>query len=143
MPAYTTQDALILRFTEDELKAVAGRGDDSEIDAAVVAKAITDASGTIDSYIGARYALPLATVPDQIKSAAEDLARYQLYTVECPALVKERRDQVIAWLRDISTGKATLGVSTPEPADAAQSGNEILFEAGDRRTSRAELRKLL
>lgn len=142
MPAYTTKDELILRFTEDELKAIAG-DDDGEIDSAKVAKAIADAAATIDSYIGARYALPLATVPDQVKSAAEDLARYQLYTVECPALVKERRDQAIAWLKDISGGKATLGVPTPAPADAAESGNEILFEAGDRRTSRAELRKLL
>lgn len=142
MPAYTTQDALILRFTVEELKATAGRGEDGEIDAAVVTKAIVDATSTVDSYIGARYALPLATVPDQIKSAAEDLARYQLYTVECPTLVKERRDQAIAWLKDISAGKATLGVPTLAPAEAAQSGTDIRFCPGDRRTSRAELRKL-
>lgn len=142
MPAYTTQDELLVRFGPDELLAIADRDLDGVVDAAVVTAAIAAAANTIDSYIGTRYALPLATVPGAIAKVAQDLARYELYTVEPLKIVTDRRDAAIAWLKDIAAGRAALDMPAPLAADASQSGNEVLFDGGDRGMSRAELRSL-
>jgi phage gp36-like protein len=142
MTAYTTQDELLVRFGADELLATADRDGDSTIDADVVTAAIAAAGDTIDSYIGTRYALPLATVPGALRKVAQDLARYELYTVEPLGIVVDKRDAAVAWLKDISAGRAALDVPAPPAADPAQSGSEVLFVPGDRRSSREELRKL-
>lgn len=142
MPAYCTLDDLTARFGLDELKANADRDLDGTVDQAVVDAAIAAATATIDSYIGTRYALPLATVPSAVQKVCEDLARYELHTVEPTKLVTDKRDQAIAWLKDIAAGRASLDVPAPPAAPASQTGNEIRFDPGDRLVSRSELRKL-
>lgn len=142
MSAYCTLDDLITRFGADEVKGNADRDGDGIVDADVVAAAIAAASSIIDGYIGARYALPLVSVPATLKSICEDLARHALTTVEPMKIVIDNRDAAIARLKDISRGIAVLDVPSPAPADPASSGLQILFEPGDRSMSRAELRKL-
>lgn len=142
MSAYCTLDDLITRFGADEVKGNADRDGDGVVDAVVVAGAIAAASSIIDSYIGARYALPLVTVPSTIKSICEDLARHALTTVEPMKIVVDNRDAAIARLKDIARGVAVLDVPAPAPADPSSSGLQILIEPGDRSMSRAELRKL-
>lgn len=143
MSTYCTQADLVARFGESELIANSDRADAGTVDAAVVAGAIGKASDLIDGYIGARYALPLASVPSLLKGFCEDLARHFLYTVERPKNVDDARDAAIAYLKDVAAGRASLGAAVPPaPAPAGASGTEILFEGGDRGMSRAELRKL-
>lgn len=139
---YATADNLTVRFGPDEMLAIADRDGDAVIDADVVAAALAKASTLIDSYIGARYALPLPSTPAVLKGICEDLARYDLYTVEPTQIVRDNRDAAIALLKDISRGLATLDVPAPAAADPASSGVQILFDGGDRGVSRAELRKL-
>lgn len=139
---YCTQDDLVARFGQSELTANTDRSDTGTIDATVVAAAIEKATGTIDSYIGARYALPLQSTPSKLKSICEDLARQALFTTERPKIVDDDAAAAIAWLKDISAGRASLDVPTPAAADATETGNEILVDAGDRRVSRAALREL-
>lgn len=140
MPAYTTQSELVTRFGQEEILGLAN--DDGTIDAAVVTAAIGAAGATIDSYIGTRYALPLATVPARVATVAQDMARYELYTIEAPKAVKDKYDAAIAWLKDVSAGRAALDVPAPPAADSSQSGNVIRLKGEDRFTSREELRKL-
>ena len=142
MPAYCTLDDLVARFGESELLGNADRDGDGIADAEVVTAAIGAASSIIDSYIGARYALPLVTVPATIKSICEDIARHALTAVEPMKIVVDNRDDAIARLKDISRGIAILDVPAPAPAPASSSAIEILYESGDRSASRAELRKL-
>lgn len=145
MTAYATLDELQVRFGVQEMLGIADRDLDGMVDTAVVTAAIEAASNLIDSYIGQRYALPLDTVPGTLKAACQDLARYELYTMEPTAIVKQRRDQAVAWLKDLAAGRAALdaaAVTPPAPADGTQSGVQILSEPGDRRVSRAELRRL-
>lgn len=139
MAAYCTQDNLVARFGESELIANTDREGTAEIVSAIIDAAIAKASNTIDSYIGARYALPLASPDPVLQGLCEDLARHALYTVERPELVQKAYDAAIAHLKDISRGVARLAI--PEPAAAAPSQNEILIEAGERTASREELRK--
>jgi phage gp36-like protein len=140
--AYCTQDDLVARFGQTELLAIADRDGDDAIDTAVVSAALEAAANTIDSYIGARYALPLATTPPVLKTLCADLARQALYTTERPKIVDDNAARAMAILKDISRGVASLDAPAPPAADASQTGNEILFDSGDRRVSRAELRKL-
>ncbi len=143
MTAYCTQADLVALFGEAELLALTDRTGVGTIDAAVVAGAITKASDLIDGYIGARYALPLSTVPPLLKGFCEDIARHALYTVERPKNVDDARDAAVSYLKDVAAGRASLGAAvTPAPAPASASGTEILFEPGDRGMSREELRKL-
>lgn len=142
MSAYCTPSDLVVCFGPAELLAVADRDLDGVVDAAVVASAIETASSIIDSYIGTRYALPLATVPATLKAICEDLARHALYTVEPMKIVIDNRDAAIARLKDIARGIASLDVPAPPAASSSESGIEIRVDGLDRSTSRAELRKL-
>lgn len=140
MAAYCSLEDLVARFGESEIVANSDRDGAGEIDADVVAGAIAKASNRIDSYIGARYALPLVAPDPVLQGLCEDLARHALYTAERPELVQKAYDDAVAHLKDISRGIARLGI--PEPAAATPSENEILIEGGERTASREELRKL-
>lgn len=137
MPAYTTQDELLVRFGPDELLANADRDADGTVDADVVAGAIEAAQATIDSYIGTRYAVPLETVPEAVRKVAQDLARYELYTVEPLKIVSDRHAAAIAWLKDVSAGRARIdGI---EPPAASPSAFQVRFEPGPDTLSRKKL----
>lgn len=118
--SYATQQDLIDRFGEDELIALTDRADPpaGAIDAAVVARALGDAAAMIDGYIGSRYALPLAEVPPLLVGISCDLARYALCNDQPTETIATRRDQAVAMLRDIASGKLALPVGeteTPAP----------------------------
>ena len=57
-------------------------------------------------------------------------------------IVVDNRDAALARLKDISRGVAILDVPAPAPAETSGVVDRIRYEPGDRRVSRAELRKL-
>jgi phage gp36-like protein len=116
---YATQQDLVDRFTEAQLLAIADRDADSALDADVVTKALDDASEEIDSYISTRYALPLATVPGRLVAVASDIAFYKLHPAAAPEDVRQRYDDAIAFLKNVSKGVALLDVGGAEPPVAA------------------------
>lgn len=140
MAEYCTQAHLVARFGEAELIGNSDRSDSGDVDAGVVNAAIAKASNIIDSYIGARYALPLASADPVLQGICEDIARHALYTVDRPELVQKAYEAAIALLKDIARGVARLSI--PEPAAATPAQNEVLYQPGDRSVSRSELRKL-
>lgn len=80
-----------------------------------IAEAIADADSLIDSYIGARYALPLTSIPPVLAGTARDLVRYSL-DIDPTDTVKERRYAAVKYLESLAQGKATLGLAqTVEP----------------------------
>lgn len=87
-----------------------------------VAEAIADAGSLIDSYIGARYALPLISTPPVLLRTARDLVRYTL-DIEPSDVVTKRRDDAVRFLEALANGRATLGVpqaSEPMSLDTAE-----------------------
>lgn len=116
--SYATQQDLIDRFGDIELKELADRDGDGIIDAAVLADALADADALIDSYIANRYDLPLATTPARLIDVASDIARYKLYKDSPLDAVTDRYKDAMAFLRDVSAGKASLDVGGAEPAAA-------------------------
>lgn len=119
--SYTTRTALEARFGSAEM-ADLEYGKPGAIE-----EAITGADALIDSYIGARYSLPLATVPVVLEQVARDLVRYSLDN-EPTDTIKERHKQAVAYLVEVSKGRASLGV--PQAEEPASIGTAEIQSGG-------------
>ncbi len=126
--AYAAQTDLIpLRMSQKdatELTVDVPTGDptiDGAVTASIVAGALEEASGKVDSYCRGRYVTPLQQ-SDDVTGLTLDIAVYLLFsrrrTTSANETVQERYNQAIAFLRDISAGKASLdqpaGAPTPQ-----------------------------
>ena len=113
--AYCTQADILNQMPAAELIRLT---DDAAttVDADKVTAAIADAEAKVDSYAGARHAVPLNPVSASVKAATVDIAIYNLYGLRnrVPDDVRQRYEDALAWLRDVSTAKASLGVSDPD-----------------------------
>ena len=116
--SYATQADMVSRFGEEELIELTDRADPplGVIDAAVLADAIADADAMIDSYIGRRYALPLATVPAVLVQVACALTRKALFKDLPPDEVVANHKDAMRYLENVSRGVAELGVAGVEVA---------------------------
>lgn len=107
--AYVSSDDMIARFGELEMIQLTDRANVvGEVDTDVLDAAIADAEAEVDSYISVRYAIPLASVPDIVKSMTADIARYRLYDTEVPEIVEKRYDAALRLLRDVAARRASL-----------------------------------
>jgi phage gp36-like protein len=66
-------------------------------------------------------------VPLLLTRIACDLARFNLYTDAVTDVVKLRYERAVALLRDLASGKTSLGL--PEPPPAAESAGVIAVRA--------------
>lgn len=101
-----------------ELTDASGAG---VIDEAVVDRAILSADSVINSYLGVRYALPLASTPPIVNTHAVAIVMKFLYAQRATEQVKADHDEAIRWLKDVATGKATLGLDAGSEATATDS----------------------
>lgn len=115
--AYGTQADLIARYGEPEIIQASDRDDppSGAIDSASVDRALDDASSEIDSYLATRYTVPVASPPNVLKAAELVVARYRLHDDRATDRIRDDYKSIISWLRDVSTGKASL----PGVADAS------------------------
>lgn len=124
MPFYISRASIISRYGEETLTFAADRDGDQDLDEDAVDEAIADAEAKVDSYIGARYPLPLpgvtdredpeanTSVPRPLRRAAVDIAVYFLVP-DHDQLTEEktkRYDAACKWLQDVANGDATLGL---------------------------------
>ncbi|CCU70934.1 gp436 family protein [Thalassolituus oleivorans] len=116
--AYATQQNMADRYGDDQLLIVADRDNDSVVDAAVIEQALLDASAEIDTYVAAKYALPLSTVPTVLTRLCVDISMYRL-AADRDIATEERRkryEDAVYLLRRIATGEVSLGIQTPPPS---------------------------
>lgn len=121
--AYCTEADIIARMPDEFLEQLT---DDTDADSedtktARITAAIADADSDIDSYIGTKYNVPLADddVSQNIKNQSVRIAIYYLASRRSDALdedsiIKINHDKAIAWLKDVSSGKAILSAPPPE-----------------------------
>lgn len=113
MPYATAQD-LIDRFGTAELVQLTNPNG-STVTTAAVDRAIADAGAEIDAYLRPRYALPLAGTSPLLRRHVANLARFFLHQGEGRNPTKEvtdLREQTLAFLKDVSAGRADLGLDT-------------------------------
>lgn len=117
---YCTRDDLIQKFGTTVIEDLEYQRPNA------VAEAIEDTNGLIDSYIAARYSLPLPSVPSVLTRIARDLTRYGL-DINPDDVVTKRRDDAVAFLKSLAKGEVTLGMpveSEPESLDTAEIQND-------------------
>lgn len=98
---YVTQEQFEEAFGQEELDGLLNSGGSF---ADVEAAAASLASG----YIGAKYTLPLLTVPDLVKGWVLDITRYRLWDEAAPTEVRRRYEDALQQLRDLAAGKLAL-----------------------------------
>lgn len=106
------EEADVIRLTDDEnLGAVSEPR---------VSKAIADADAEINGYCGQRYRVPFDPVPDLVRKFAVDIAIYNLFGRRdvAPEDRRNRYKDAIAFLRQVASGAATLGVEDPDGTPA-------------------------
>lgn len=123
---YATQQNLIDRFGEEELIQLTDRENLGVVNATVVSRALADADALINGYLIGRYTLPLATpVPDVLERLACDIARYSLHEFKPTETVEIRYRDALELLRDVSKGRADLGLSNTDNKPASKNLAEI------------------
>lgn len=115
---YITRNDLVERFGEHEIGGLEdniANSDKPDVIAKVSQSAIDDACSEADSYIAARYPLPIPSTPEPLKNKVCDIARYRLYKDQATEEVEKRYKEAISWLKDIASRKAVLVFGDDEP----------------------------
>lgn len=125
--SYATQTDLETRYGVRELAAITARPGTpaGEVDAVVVALALADADAVVDSYLGVRYAVPLASpAPARVVDLACQIARYRLQEQRASDRVRQDYMDAMGFLRDLAAGRATLP-GVPLPLDPGQASGVV------------------
>lgn len=127
--AYATVADLVAAFGEVEIIQLTDRAGLGTVDDAVAQEALDRASSEADSYLEARYPVPLGSAPKALVATVCDIARYRLSGGDSPETdpIASRYKLAVAWLRDISRGLASL-----PGAAAPVSTNRVAFDSGRR-----------
>jgi len=125
--AYATQDDMTGRFGQPEIAQITDHEKGTSIDEAVLDAALDDATSEMDGYLATRHTLPLESPPEILVRICCDIARYFLYQDQPTDTVQSRYDNAIRFLRDVSMGRVSLGV-TPTP----DTNDEADYDAPDR-----------
>lgn len=117
---YATQQDIIDRYGSDTLHIAADRDNDGVLDTAAITRALDDATAEINVYVGARYDLPLSTVPTVLVKLCVDIALYQLATGTAGTDERRQRyEDAVALLKRIATGELQLGMDAGTSDDNA------------------------
>ncbi len=122
--SYATQNDMIERFGEREVRILTDRDNQGLIDATVLSYALAQADAEIDGYLQGRFALPLASVPVLLVGIACDVARYRLAGTDIRETdpIRTRYKDAIKLLASISKGELQLGLAANgQPAPEAGS----------------------
>lgn len=123
MTAYATIQDMVSQFGGAEMIAITDRDNFGAIDEVVAEGALQRASDTINSYLAARFALPLQVVPTQLADACCDIARYKLVGANASEtdVVRLRYKDALKMLEQIRDGKLDVGLTAAGQAPAAES----------------------
>ena len=75
---------------------------------------IKAAEDEADSYIGVAYPLPLSVVPGVLLPFVADLVRYRISKDNPTESIRKRYEDAVAFLRQVASGRASLGVVASE-----------------------------
>ncbi|TCT37696.1 gp436 family protein [Martelella mediterranea] len=123
---YGALDDLIDRAGEVEILQVADRDGNGAADPDVIDAAFAHAGNIIDGYLAGKYTLPLASVPDLVRTWAVSIARYRLHHEGPPDYVVNDYKDAIAALKDVARGAITLTIADGSTPDASANGGDYL-----------------
>ena len=119
---YATLADLIERAGDVEIRQIADRDRDGTPDPDVIAAALIDADNLVNGYVAVKYALPLPSVPDLVRTWSVSIARYILHRNGAPDHVQQDYKDALAALKDVARGLIALPVAEGETAPAVAVG---------------------
>ena len=141
--AYAVPNDVLAAYGEDVAVRLTRRdaGDTEDtVDTAALTAALADASDEIDSYLSARYELPLKDGQGaSLKRVAIDIAVYRL-SVDSALLTDDRRsryEDAMRYLVRLSKGEIRIGADEPPGGPKDRAGPEV--EARTRRWGRRRI----
>ena len=107
--AYCSEDDLLKMIPQADLADLTVESGEVP-DSLIITDAISKAGAEIDSYLGVKYVVPLATPPDRVKALAVDLAIYHLYSRRSivPPVWQQRHDAAVAFLKQVVAGQMVI-----------------------------------
>lgn len=122
---FATVSDLQTRYGDQELKLLADRDNDGELDAGVAEGALADADAEIISELGGSVSIDVNAPPRNLVRIACQVARYRLYGANPPEAARNDYLDAIKFLRLVRKGEASLDggdaapTETPPPSFAA------------------------
>lgn len=137
---YASVQDCIDRRGEESLRELA---DDPHADTLAwsgLEEALEDAGDEIDAYIGARHRLPLEPAPRVLTRLCVEIGVYRRADTAARSTdeMRARFGDCIRLLKDIQSGKASLGIADPDPPAEADSPS-VSVEAAPRALTRRSL----
>ena len=127
---YCTIEDIRRYVAEKELIDLTDDAGTGEADTDIAAGIITDAADEVNSYIQARYTVPLVSVPRFISQLTIDIAIYRLYkrrfAMEMPDSLERSYQNALKNLRLIQKGDLTIGAETGEGEQPATAAMNVL-----------------
>jgi phage gp36-like protein len=107
--AYCSEDDLLKMIPQADLADLTVESGEVP-DSLIIIDAISKAGAEIDSYLGVKYVVPMATPPDRVKALAVDLAIYHLYSRRSivPPVWQQRHDAAVAFLKQVVAGQLVI-----------------------------------
>lgn len=118
---------LTTRYGDQELKLLADRDGDGQLDAGVAEGALADADAEIISELAGAVSIDTQNPPRTLIRIACQIARYRLYGANPPEAARTEYKDALEFLRRVQAGKASLDggaadpIATPAPSYAAAS----------------------
>ena len=127
--AYAAQSDLVpQRITAKEALQLTDDTNSGQIDAAIIANALSEASGTIDSFCRNRYVTPLQP-SEMVTRLCLDIAAWTLFSrrrnVKMAETVDMRYQEAMKMLKAISAGTAQLDQPPGDPPQLSCAGPVI------------------
>ncbi|EAO1206237.1 DUF1320 domain-containing protein [Salmonella enterica] len=120
---YATVSDMCLRYQRSKLDLLTSdKTEDGQPDDALIEVALADAGSLIDSYISARYTLPLSVVPGALAQQCCVIAWYLMNDIRATDQTVQRYKDAVSWLESVRDGKTPLGVDA-DTATAPDSEN--------------------
>ncbi|EIM3531829.1 DUF1320 family protein [Salmonella enterica] len=94
-----------------------------------LAQALNDAGALADSYLSAKYALPLAVVPQVLVQHCCAIAFYYLCDQQATDQARDRYREALTWLREVKSGSISVGVDEAGSAPASDDLPQMQAEA--------------
>lgn len=125
---YATQANLVERFGEAMLIALTDRAvvATGAVDAAVIARALTDTDALIDGYLATRYVLPLSEMPPLVLDLALQIAIYKLHINAPDEKISEDYKTALKMLEKIGNGAMRIQAAGVEPTSSNAQGVQIV-----------------
>ena len=133
---YAQVDDFVMRIGERESIELTDREMQGVVDEDLLQVALADSSSQIDGYLGGRYKLPLATVPQNLVRICCDLARYHLTSKSSVTMTEEVENRYkfcLKELENISKGVVSLSLDEEAAAESADGENTVQFFNGGNR----------